>query len=288
MKNAGQKLLIIEANRLFSKIKIETKVGDRRMDQNCVRFLLRSTIIFIFLLVNACTAQRPEGITTNAKPTITKKITSQSSNPIKNPTETQKAISPTALPTKPLTPTQIASTSTTKPNVSVNTNSWLLYKNTYFGYTLNYPPTLFVSGDAGMIGSGPSEYFEVYISNDPNAWIKTSTPLIFIFSDTKEFYFFKDMSLAEIVKLNYEANINSKNSPAQMIGAIERFTFSGQPAYRYQMINDSYSGEWLGVLFGNESLTTVIEVEHNGFYFIICYSDDPTLEKVISTFTFSK
>lgn len=252
------------------------------------RFLSRSTIIFVFLIANACTAQRPEVITTKPKPTFTNIITSRSSNQIKKTTETRKAISPTATPIKAPTPTQTATASTTKPNASIDTNSWLMYKNTYFGYTLKYPPTLSISGDAGMIGSGPSEYFEVYISNDPNAWIKTTTPLIFIFSDTKEFCYFKDMSLAEIAKLNYEANINSKNSPAQMIGEIERFTFSGQPAYRYQMINNGYSGEWLGVLFGNESLTTVIEVEHNGFYFTICYSDDPILEKVISTFTFSK
>lgn len=63
------------------------------MYQNIARFLLRSTLIIVFLMANGCTVQNSIVKTTNPKPTLTRKISSQNSNKIKEPTETQKIVS---------------------------------------------------------------------------------------------------------------------------------------------------------------------------------------------------
>lgn len=173
------------------------------------------------------------------------------------------------------------------PTVAIDTSSWVTLKNT--GFTVKYPNTYEAIGDG--YDTDPKKSSTVYITSKSDQFSPT---VHFNVSELKG-PFYKDKSLAEISKGNYDANLANKNTFKEVVSPYKETTFDGVPAYTYTILSGGYSGLDSGFLFCPQSIEesyesnvyckmTVVETIKNGKYFLIAYSsDDQTIRQIVDT-----
>jgi hypothetical protein len=130
-----------------------------------------------------------------------------------------------------------------------------------------------------IIASNPGNPKDISPALHINVWKKSTTV-------------FKDMTLTEISKANYEANLADKNTFKQVVVPLKLISFDNKQAYTYTIIANAFAGKWsswiLNATVNRIEKLTMIESENNDNYFIIVYSaDDPTITSILSTFKFT-
>ena len=189
-------------------------------------------------------------------------------------------------PTQTISPTQELQPTSIPPTINKMAN-WKTLINEY-GFKIKYPVSLNVFAEG--INVDETNAPDILVSSNPSD-SKDESPFLHINVAKKEQTVYKDMTLAEISKLNYDANLANKNTFNRVIIPYTSTTLDGKPAYTYTLESMGYSGKWIGFLVGgtisNIETITVVESENMGNYFIIVFStDDPAINSVFSTFNF--
>lgn len=173
------------------------------------------------------------------------------------------------------------------PTKEIDISTWLTLKNSS-GFTVKYPNTYEAIGDG--YDTDPKKSSTVYITSKSDQL----SPAVHINVEELKGPFYKDKSLSEISKGNYDANLANKNTFKEVVSPYKETTFDGVPAYTYTILSDGYSGLNLGFMFCPENMEnydsnvyckmTIVETIKNGKYFLIVYSsDDQTIRQIVDT-----
>ena len=170
-----------------------------------------------------------------------------------------------------------------------DTSKWKVLNNIACGFSLKYPAAYSISFGSGEgLALNESTTSGLYISDPPMNLINEDpgTPNIEIGCVPKTGMVNSVFSLAEVAAADYQSNQSNSNSHTTILEPLHEITFAGEPAYTFKMNSNGFSGKWQGEM-GYVGPKSVVEVENNGMRFTIIYSLDPTLEKIMDTFTFS-
>lgn len=170
-------------------------------------------------------------------------------------------------------------TPTSAPDPFIN---WQTVNNAGYKYSIKYPPN-FKAIATGMMPD-LNNANEIVISQDPN---KTGFPVMYIEATEKLGTVYKDLTLQEIAKEDFDANVANKNVLINITKTLESTTFADVPAYTFQMESQGFSGKWQGFLTYS-GVNNVLEFDKSGFHYTIVYAENSDFNAIISTFKFTQ
>lgn len=186
-------------------------------------------------------------------------------------------------PTPVTNPVASSSAKTANPD-SIGTD-WKTVNNNY-GFSVNYPSNLKILGIGMQVDEITAP--EIIISQDPGN-PKYQGPYFHIYAINKEGSVYKNITLEESSKQNYEANLNNGNTFSQLIEPIKGTKLDGRVAYTYTILSKGFSGKWNG--WANKIVTKlkIIESENDNKHYIIDYTvDNSTFDQILSTLKFTQ
>lgn len=176
-------------------------------------------------------------------------------------------------------------TPTSESTDSADMANWKIFQNNAVKFSLKLPQEM---GTVG-VGIGPPEAkdaSEVIICKNCDSTVNPSkTQVIYIRTTELKYTIYKDTPFEALAKQNYEANIVNKNSTRSVVKGLEQINFAGEKAFTYTLDSSGYSGKDNGFTTYS-GINKIIEVEHNGTFFVLIYTQDQTFDQILSTFRF--
>src|SRR3990167_6830255 len=152
---------------------------------------------------------------------------------------------------EPAQPSPILSTSPTPSPASLSITDETVYTdsgsanwkvlNNKNGFSLKYPNSLKALGEGMEVDETNAS--DVIIATNPGD-PQDSSPSLHINISPKAGTVYKDMTLAQISKENYDANQANKNTFKQVVTPLKLITLDGKPAYTYTLLTSGFSGKW--------------------------------------------
>ena len=197
---------------------------------------------------------------------------STKNEPVKVISQTQPTPQPTSVP---------------QPSTTLEeTANWKIFQNNAVKFSLKLPQEM---GTVG-VGMGPpaaKDASEVIICKSCDSTVNPShTPSIYIRATELKYTIYKDTPFEDLVKQNYEANIVNKNNTRSVVKGLEQINFAGEKAFTYTLDSSGYSGKDNGFTTYS-GINKIIEVKHNGIFFVLIYTQDQTFAQILSTFRFT-
>lgn len=191
------------------------------------------------------------------------------------PSTTVQLVSPTSIPS-----------STTDP-----TADWKTLSNTEAHFSLKMPEAMKAIG-VGINSQGANftsveDASDVLVCNDCDEQNYTNFSSLYIRTIPLAVTTNKDKPFDQIVNANYQANIANKNNTNSVIKTLESITFAGEKAFTYTLNSTGYSGSDNGFAT-HKGINKIIEVEHQGVFYIFIFTSDQTFDQIISTFKFTQ
>jgi len=166
------------------------------------------------------------------------------------------------------------------------TATWKTFENNYGSFSLKLPEDMKAIG-VGIDPPKAEEANEVIICEEcDQSFDPSNTPLIELRITELKNTVYKDTPPQEIAKQNYESNIANKNNTKSVIRNFQEITFSGETAYTYTLNSSGYSGKYEGFIMPLGT-NRIIEIERNGFYYLIVYSENSVFDQILSAFRFT-